>query len=156
MNKKEKKLALSTALQSAAADMIVCDDFSAMAEVRRRAVLCRALQFARLLHAICPAGGAATLAAVVPMLALLRLSGGTSLVRVRGAALIPPPSPTSSLMCVAHWFPSAGEDQDAGVCPGGHGRAGGREGAAAAWVGWWQLWLARAAGSWAGDVVKPA
>ncbi len=31
---------LCTLLQSAAADMIVCDDFSAMAEVRRRAVLC--------------------------------------------------------------------------------------------------------------------
>ncbi|KAI7845278.1 hypothetical protein COHA_001121 [Chlorella ohadii] len=39
MNKKEKKLALSTALQSAAADMIVCDDFSAMAEVKTKTLV---------------------------------------------------------------------------------------------------------------------
>jgi hypothetical protein len=33
MNKKERKLACATALQSAAADMIVCDDFSALEQV---------------------------------------------------------------------------------------------------------------------------
>lgn len=34
MNKKERKLACATALQSAAADMIVCDDFSALEQVK--------------------------------------------------------------------------------------------------------------------------
>lgn len=39
MNKKERKLALATALQSAAADMIVCDDFSALDSVKTQALV---------------------------------------------------------------------------------------------------------------------
>jgi large subunit ribosomal protein L4 len=39
MNKKERKLALATALQSAAGDMIVCEDFSALEAVSTKGLL---------------------------------------------------------------------------------------------------------------------
>jgi len=39
MNKKERKLALATALQSAACDMLVCDDFSVLDTVKTQALV---------------------------------------------------------------------------------------------------------------------
>ena len=104
MNKKEKKLALSTALQSAAADMIVCDDFSAMQEVR----------------ALCNCAADALFWLCACCLAVLLCPPAVCCVRV---AVHMPSSP--SFACLL----PAGEDQGAGVCAGVHGRAGGREGA---------------------------
>ena len=112
MNKKEKKLALSTALQSAAADMIVCDDFSAMQEVRALQLRCAAQPMR------CAADALLWLCACC--LAVLLCPPAVCCVRV---PLHMPISPS-----IPRLLP-AGEDQGAGVCAGVHGRAGGREGA---------------------------